>query len=76
MGEHHGFAADDAAGGHFGFAAEAAGSKLFHNSMHDNEKNLIITALKESKGNKTRAAKLLNIQRSVLYSKMERLGIQ
>lgn len=40
-----------------------------------NEKALITEALLKSKYNKSKAAKLLNIDRKTLYSKMERYGI-
>ncbi|WP_461789373.1 sigma-54-dependent transcriptional regulator [Pedobacter sp.] len=40
-----------------------------------NEKALITEALFKSKYNKSKAAKLLNIDRKTLYSKMERYGI-
>jgi transcriptional regulator with PAS, ATPase and Fis domain len=39
------------------------------------EKDLIMEALAESGGNKAEAARILNIQRSVLYKKMARLKI-
>ena len=41
----------------------------------DNEKRLITEILSKVKYNKTKAAKLLNIDRKTLYSKMERYGI-
>lgn len=41
----------------------------------DNEKKLISEVLNKVKYNKTKAAKLLNIDRKTLYSKMERYGI-
>lgn len=40
-----------------------------------NEKNLIIEMLSKAKYNKSKAAKLLNIDRKTLYSKMEKYGI-
>lgn len=40
-----------------------------------NEKNLIIEMLSKAKHNKSKAAKLLNIDRKTLYSKMEKYGI-
>lgn len=58
-------------------------NKKFMNSTHPieeakryAEKNMILSALKESNGNRTQAAKLLNISRPLLYQKMERLGIK
>ena len=41
-----------------------------------NEKNLIIEMLNKAKYNKSKAAKLLNIDRKTLYSKMEKYGIE
>ncbi|TKC13095.1 sigma-54-dependent Fis family transcriptional regulator [Pedobacter polaris] len=40
-----------------------------------NEKNLIVETLNKVRHNKSKAAKLLNIDRKTLYSKMERYGI-
>lgn len=40
-----------------------------------NEKNLIIETLNKVKHNKSKAAKILNIDRKTLYSKMEKYGI-
>jgi transcriptional regulator of acetoin/glycerol metabolism len=40
------------------------------------EKDEIIDALKRARGNKSRAARLLNIDRSTLYRKMQRHEIQ
>lgn len=40
-----------------------------------NEKNLILTTLQKVKYNKSKAAKLLNIDRKTLYSKIERYGL-
>ncbi|TMW71584.1 sigma-54-dependent Fis family transcriptional regulator [Alteribacter natronophilus] len=48
-------------------------------SMHsfdEAEVEVIINALKKTGGNRTKAAKLLNISRSNLYQKMNRLNIQ
>ncbi len=39
------------------------------------EKEEIIDALKRARGNKTKAARILNIDRSTLYRKMQRIGI-
>ncbi|WP_172917843.1 sigma-54-dependent transcriptional regulator [Capnocytophaga canis] len=44
-------------------------------STKDNEKDLIINALKEVDYNKTEAAKLLNITRKTLYNKLKAYGI-
>ncbi len=39
------------------------------------EKDEIIEALKRTRGNKSKAARMLNIDRSTLYRKMQRIGI-
>jgi two-component system response regulator HydG len=44
-------------------------------ALYTFEKNLIMHALKESKGIKNRAAKLLGIKTSTLYYKMEKFGL-
>jgi len=41
-----------------------------------NEKVLIVETLQKVKNNKSKAAKLLNIDRKTLYSKMDRYGIE
>jgi DNA-binding NtrC family response regulator len=43
--------------------------------LDEAEKELIIKALKDARGNKYRAAKLLGIPRSSLYSKLKKFGI-
>jgi PAS domain S-box-containing protein len=40
------------------------------------EKDELIDALKRARGNKSKAARMLNVDRSTLYRKMQRLGIQ
>jgi DNA-binding NtrC family response regulator len=45
-------------------------------SLEEMEKNMIIEALKKSKGNKTEAAKSLHITRRMLYSRMKKYGLQ
>jgi two-component system response regulator HydG len=40
------------------------------------EKDELIDALKRARGNKSKAARMLNIDRSTLYRKMQRLDIQ
>jgi two-component system response regulator HydG len=50
-------------------------AKSFQMSVADREKDLILDALTRANGNKAKAARLLNIQRSVLYKKMTRLHI-
>jgi transcriptional regulator with PAS, ATPase and Fis domain len=56
-------------------ADEDEGSRKFHASVSNTEKELILNALARANGNKAKAARLLNMQRSVLYKKMARLNI-
>ena len=51
---------------------EALGGPL---SVAQNEKQLIMQALSETKGNKTEAAVLLGMSRRTLHRKIARLGI-
>ena len=44
-------------------------------STKENEKELIINALKEVDNNKTQAAKLLNITRKTLYNKLKEYNL-
>jgi len=53
----------------------AESNRPFRNLVEETEKELIIKALERSDGNKARAARALNIQRSVLYKKLERMKI-
>ncbi|MBC7655525.1 MAG: sigma-54-dependent Fis family transcriptional regulator [Oligoflexus sp.] len=55
--------------------AKISGSDLKANN-EINEKVLIIEALTKSKYNKSKAAKMLNIDRKTLYAKLERYGIE
>lgn len=48
---------------------------LFRNKVEETERDLILNALKQANGNKAQAARLLNMQRSVLYKKIERMKI-
>ncbi|MDR3561935.1 MAG: sigma 54-interacting transcriptional regulator [Negativicutes bacterium] len=50
-------------------------NKPFRNLVEETEKELIINALAKTNGNKARAARTLNMQRSVLYKKLERMNI-
>lgn len=54
----------------------AGGRNVIKDARDRAERLLIIEALKVFDGNKTRAAEFLNIQRPLLYQKMERLGIK
>ena len=44
-------------------------------TLHDYEKNLILKTLQENNWNKHKTAKILNINRSTLYGKMKRYGL-
>lgn len=48
-------------------------NKPFRNVVEETEKELILNALEKTNGNKARAARVLNMQRSVLYKKLEKL---
>ena len=54
---------------------EAPAKKKFQDSVLETERELILNALAQASGNKSKAARLLNMQRSVLYKKMHRLKI-
>ncbi|MGZ3524522.1 MAG: helix-turn-helix domain-containing protein [Thermodesulfobacteriota bacterium] len=45
-------------------------------TLQDYEKNLIFKTLQETNWNKHKAAKRLNINRSTLYGKMKRYGLE
>jgi DNA-binding NtrC family response regulator len=45
-------------------------------TLQDYEKNLILRTLQENNWNKHKAAKILNINRSTLYGKMKRYGLE
>jgi two-component system response regulator AtoC len=45
-------------------------------SLEEMEKNMILEALKKSKGNKTEAARSLHITRRMFYSRMKKYGLQ
>ncbi|HWR42143.1 sigma-54 interaction domain-containing protein [Sporomusa sp.] len=47
----------------------------FRGCIQETERDLIVSALEQAKGNKAQAARLLNMQRSVLYKKIGRLGV-
>lgn len=46
------------------------------NSPYISEKDELIDALRRARGNKSKAARILNIDRSTLYRKMQRQGIE
>jgi len=48
----------------------------FNSLIDKTEKDIIIEAIKKCNGNKTKAAQLLNMHRSVLYKKIKRLNIE
>ena len=47
----------------------------YQSMIEEKERSLIISALIDNKGNKAKASRMLNMQRSVLYKKIKRLGI-
>ncbi len=51
------------------------GSKDLKSSFEEQEKAMIIKTLNEVKHNKSKAAKILNIDRKTLYNKLEKYGI-
>ncbi|WP_425803956.1 sigma-54 interaction domain-containing protein [Desulfitobacterium sp. Sab5] len=50
-------------------------SQSFRSHISDTERDMILHVLEQTNGNKAKAARLLNMQRSVLYRKMEKLNI-
>lgn len=52
------------------------GSKRYHSSRKKHEKESIMQALTETKGNRSEAARKLGISRSWLYKKMKQLAIK
>jgi len=47
----------------------------FRGCIRGTERELIVNALEKTRGNKTQAARMLNMQRSVLYKKIDKLNI-
>ena len=45
-------------------------------SIADWERQMVVDALANAKGNKSRAARLLGLTRSQLYTRMERYGLE
>ncbi len=58
-----------------GFDQRVTADKTFRGSIAETERDLIINALNRAQGNKAQAARVLNMQRSVLYKKIEKLNI-
>ena len=58
------------------FKAKAAVGRSIHAAKAATEKEIILDALHTTKGNKSKAAEMLNIARPLLYQKMNRLGIE
>ena len=52
-----------------------AAGQPFRSAVEETERGLIISALKRTQGNKAQAARALNMQRSVLYRKLDRFNI-
>jgi DNA-binding NtrC family response regulator len=50
--------------------------ELRHDTLEDNEKRLLLKTLEETNWNKYQAAKRLNINRSTLYGKIRRYGLE
>jgi PAS domain S-box-containing protein len=50
--------------------------KSLQDTLEEAEKNAIIESLRASKGNRTKAAKILNISRSTFYEKMIKFNIE
>jgi DNA-binding NtrC family response regulator len=68
---------EDAAEVHSGSDARQARASLPREgkALDDMEKEHIIRILRETKGNKKKAAEILGIERRTLYNKAKRLGI-
>lgn len=49
--------------------------KSFSLFKNENEKEMILNALKKTKGNKSKAARMLDIDRKTLYNKLKQYGI-
>ena len=47
--------------------------ETFNNTIEETERKLILDALEKANGNKAKAARTLNIQRSVLYKKLKKM---
>ncbi|VBB09881.1 fis bacterial regulatory protein hth signature [Lucifera butyrica] len=56
-------------------ANEPEAGGRFRQKVEETEKELILRALQQTNGNKAGAARLLNMQRSVLYKKLKRMNV-
>lgn len=56
--------------------AEPGASPVLHEAIAGAEREALLAALRQAKGSKSRAARLLGIHRSTLYEKMERYGLR
>lgn len=57
------------------YSNEFQGEEDYQDIIDNTEKNLIVKALVESKGNKSEAARSMSMHRSVLYKKLEKYNI-
>lgn len=55
---------------------EIGGAKDLKSSFEEQEKSLIIKTLEEVKYNKSKAAKILDMDRKTLYNKLEKYSIE
>ena len=55
----------------------ASGGEIssYRSKLNETERDMIVAALEKAGGNKTRAAKILNLSRSRLYVKMKKFGL-
>src|SRR5262249_61423128 len=59
-----------------GEPAAAAGGMPGGTSLAEWERQMIVEALTRAKGNKSRAARLIGLTRSQLYTRMKRFGLE
>ena len=52
------------------------GETAFRSTVKESQRKAILAALEKAEGNKTKAAKILNLHRSALYKIMDRLSIE
>ena len=58
-----------------GAGGQAAGTQGFGGSLADWEKKIVVDVLEKAKGNKSRAARLLGLTRSQLYTRLKRFDL-